>query len=165
MPYLMVLFGLNQTQNSRMNIPINFGQEGIARVSIHSYQFSGLNALGPIFMNIRNQPTTGMYSNKGSSQFPLLIGAIPNFAHDYSVPVTIVEGDNVWNNAHSLDIELLDFNNNPVTLSSGYILFDILTRDPHWPRENPPHDEVKRREFRETVTRNAHPGTKWMIQI
>lgn len=164
----MVLFDPTQNPGQPLHkrtIPINFGQEGISRVAIHSYQFTGLANIGPVFLNIKNQATTGMYSNKGSSQFPLLIGQIPDFAFNYSNSLTVVEGDNVWNNAHSLEVELLDFFNQPVVFGAAYILFEIFTRDPHWPKEQPPGDEVKRRSFRETTTRNIQQGSKYAMGV
>lgn len=151
MPYLVA----NLTPGAaRSAVSINFGQEGISRVRVHSYQAAGLTSLSPIFLKIHNQPTSPIYGNTGSLGFPLVVPSAPDAAVQYNVPPVLVEGDNVWNNSHQLEIELLDINNNPVVFSVFLVVFELLTRDPFTMREQPPPDFSLYKEAFQRSTRN-----------
>jgi hypothetical protein len=155
MPYLGVKF----TQGvSKGALDINFGQEGISRVRIHSWGITG--AVAPVFpcffLQINNQPTGGFYGNNGSFCYPLFpSGAPPNIISDINEPIFITEGDNIWNNSHRLEYELFNYAMTPLAFTDFYLVLQFETRDPFETRAQPPHDFQQYKETKQEVTRNV----------
>jgi len=172
MPYIVAKFDPNDAPGQplwKRTIPINVGAEGFSRVSIHSYQIAGIQspAPSPAFLRILNQPTTPVYGN-GPGGFPLVITTTPNgdFGAENTNQIVVCEGDNVWNNAKYLDLELVDFFGLPYQFQAAIIVFELIPRDPHFAikEKNAASDEVRRPLVKEPVTRNFLPGTTWMRQ-
>lgn len=173
MPYLLIKFDPNEAPGQplwKRTISVNFGLEGVSRVRLHSYQFVGIAspAPSPLFLRIKNQPTTAIYGN-GPQGFPLYFSGngVQDYSYEYNNQIVVAEGDNVWNNAHALDFEIVDFFGLPAIFDAAVILFEMEVRDPHWPKENGPpfEDEIRRKPVTELVTRNFLPGTKWMNTV
>lgn len=154
MPYITARLGASTARNV-YPIQIGFDNQGAARVAIHSYQFDGLAGVGPIYVRIRNQPTTPVLGNWDADAWPLGNATGTNVYTQFSNPIVIEEGDNQWNGSHLLEISLFDTNHNPLTFSEGFILFVYIARDPHNVKDE--RDEVKRPLVKETYSRNAIP--------
>lgn len=154
MPYLVVKFPQSIPM---VSIDINFGMEGLSRVAIHSFQVSGLAANLPFFLQIKNQPTGGIYGNTQSSfGYPMLPNGI-NSTVQLENPIVVTEGDNVWNNAHRLDFEVHDYTGALLAFTELCVVFELLVRDPFNTREQPPHDFQRYIESKQTSTRNNAP--------
>lgn len=155
MPYLVarILNGASQ-----ITIPTKFSNEGISNFRIHSFHFTGLPNSDPIALLIRNQPTSPISGNVDSGNFPLMVATFPTSTVQLQNPIRLTEGDNKWNSATALDIQLLNyFSNNPATFSTAIIVFQYETPDRFNVRDQPPPDFKATREDKETVIRNLKP--------
>lgn len=143
---------------STFPIDVNFDTSGVGSLALHYYQASGLANLSPIFFSIENQPTTQLFGNPISSHsYPLPVSTFPDCAFQFSKPVVICEGDNLWNGAHRLDIRLRDQFGNPLVFGEFFIMLEVQVRDPFMPRHQPPHDFKQYKEATQATSRNMLP--------
>lgn len=158
MPYILLKMFPNPSQlPNKQTIHLNYGANGFSRVAIHSYQVTGLQVLGPLFIQFRNQPTTPVIGNGNSTEFPLLIGSAPDFAYEYKNPLVIAEGDNAWNDAKTLEVEVRDFQGDLALYTGLYVLLEYLEKDRHNPEPYKPDQVVHYKEATQFVTPNRIP--------
>lgn len=73
---------------------------------------------------------------------------------DVNHPIRMCEGDNMFNDAHTLEFEISDLTGNPAVFSSLLIIFEFETVDRFNPRHQPPDDFKKIKEVVEQTSRN-----------
>lgn len=155
MPYIIV-----KMTSSNQAIKLNFGANKASRVRIHSYEAEGLTSSAPLFLEIRNVPTTLVVGNGFASQFPLGMGQIVGTTAfvQLNKPIIVTEGDNMWNDTHEVVFRIQDFNGNPATFTRIYIFFEYDAVDPRISETGRlDANEVQRIPVTEMVGRNVDP--------
>lgn len=153
MPYLVL-----KVLQAKETIPINFDLQLISHLQLMSVQGTGVPFITPLFVTIRNQPLTNIFGNVSSLHYPIPVVSAPDFVHVYSPPMIMMEGDDTFNAAHALEIEVLDINNNPAQFSALILIFSFLQVDQHFPPtlNSVGHNHVAVKEHVEERTRNPN---------
>lgn len=88
---------------------MNIGPIGIKNVRLIQYQAEGLLQPEVLFFEIKDQSTTSIQGNVGSSYFPLMMQTAPVSQGPFiSSPIWINEGNSVWNNAKLLTFSVVN---------------------------------------------------------
>lgn len=153
MPYFFLDIELNPTGT----VTINGSPHGFQRLRIISYQVSGLTSIQPLFLSILNQPVSHLWGNPNASiGYPLGFNDFPSSFVQLSRPLVICDGDNLWNDAKTIEYKVTDWSGQPAIFTRLYVLFEFDEPDHHFSesRKNP---GTKVEEVLQRVARNTDP--------